>query len=584
MMRRFARLVPAVLLLLVCPAWCGAAPQRPALVVVVSIDQFPYEYLQRMRANFAADGMFNRFRDAGATMINCHHAHAFTVTAPGHSVLLTGAFPNVNGIIGNDWFDREQGRTVYCVEDPRYPLVGNPLEDAEPSGDAKTAKKPKKGAKSGKAAGVSPRPLLAGTLGDVLKLSDPRSKVFGIALKDRAGVLMAGQLADGVYWFDAKTGNWITSTYYRSELPGYLRTFNESDATEAFVGRKWELLVPSDRYVNYYEQVKLPDIAALNNRFPHAMPDKADSKYYQSITVSPFGSELTLQAARLLISYEKLGQDDSPDILAINLSSNDYVGHAHGPQSLEVQDITIRTDRLLAEFADFVDQQLAGRAWVLALSSDHGVAPVPEYAAALGLPAARNPLGSLTALRDKLEAQLRAEFGSPKGDNRYVLELDENSVYLNHQLAELAGDRLLSAQRTVRDALVQLPPVAMVFTREELLAQDAASKSLARAFERSFFAARSGDVLYALQPYNISGGSLATHGSPWQYDTHVPLLFWGFGIRPGRYSEPVAPAAMAPTLARLLQIEAPSSAAVEAIEEVLAPPPAPATVAPVPQT
>jgi hypothetical protein len=569
-MRRFACLAAACLLLILLSPVCYAAAQRPALVVVVSIDQFPYEYLERMRGGFDAHGMFNRFRHEGATLVNCHHGHAFTYTAPGHSVLLTGAFPNVNGIIGNEWFDRASGKTVYCVDDDRYPLVGNPLE------------------KSSKGKGVSPRPLLAGTLGDVLKLADPRSKVFGIALKDRAGVLMAGQLADGVYWFDAKTGNWITSNYYRPELPGYLRTFNESDAAEAFVGKSWEPLLGPEKYTDYYSRVKLPPDAAIQTAFPHRMPEQPGAKYYSSMTLSPFGNALTLQTARLLLTYEKLGQDDAPDLLAINLSSNDYVGHRYGPHSVEVQDITYRTDRLLAELADFIQQQMAGRPWVMALSSDHGVCPVPEYAAALGLPAARNALGKTTVLRDQLEARLRSQLGEPQGEQRYIDALDGNSVYLHHALPQLAGDRMLTAQRIVRDALVELPAVAVVFTREELLAQDASGKSLALAFERSFNAARSGDVLYALAPYNISGSTPATHGSPWEYDSHVPLLFWGAGIRPGEYTRSVAPAALAPTLARLLNVDAPSCSAVEAIDEVLAPAPRaprPAnTTPPAPQT
>lgn len=588
-MRRFACVAAGLLLMLACSfAW--AEPQRPALVVVVSIDQFPYEYLERMRSGMDARGMFNRFRQEGAVMVNCHHGHAFTYTAPGHSVLLTGAFPNINGIIGNEWYDRAAGRAVYCVEDDRYTVVGNPLETPPAPtvpAEAGAAAKPQK--PKGKSKGVSPRPLLAGTLGDVLKLADPRSKIVGVSLKDRAAVLMTGQLADGAYWFDTKTGNWITSSYYRKELPGYLRTLNEQPAAEAFAGRSWQPLLGPEQYTDYYARVKFSTLPPIKSGFPHRMPEQPNAQYFQAMTLSPFGNELTLQAARLLLTYEDLGKDEAPDLLAINLSSNDYVGHRYGPQSIEVQDITYRTDRMLAEFADFVTKQLAGRPWVMTLSSDHGVAPVPEYARALGLPAARNPLGSTPALRDQLEARLRAQFGQPESGKRYVTELDATSVYLAHDLPQLAGDRLLTAQRLVRDYLNEQPAVAVVFTREELTAQDASIKSLAMAFERSFNAARSGDVLYALKPYNISGMIPATHGSPWEYDTHVPLLFWGPGIRQGEYTRAVTPAAMAPTLARLLHVDAPSCSAVEAIYEVIAPAPPPgqapaAGAPPAPQT
>lgn len=539
-----------------------ARPDRPRLIVVVSIDQFPYEYLERMRANFSPEGFFLRLCDEGANFVNCQHAHAFTYTAPGHSVLLTGCFPNLNGIVGNEWFDRAKGRSVYCVDDDQYPIVGNPLPSDESPSRSKAADK-----KPVKKPGVSPRPLLVGTLGDVMKLGNPSSKVFGIALKDRAGVLMAGHLADGVYWFDTKTGNWVTSTYYRESLPGYLRNYNESDAAEAYINKPWNLLHERQRYLHYPAEkaVLLPKPG-----FPHQMGDRPGAIYYGTMTLSPYGNQLTLDTARLLLASEKLGQDEAPDLLAINLSSNDYIGHMFGPHSLEVQDITYRTDRQLAEFAAFVEEQLQGAPWVFALSSDHGVGPRPEYAAELGLPAQRSPLGSFTKLKLVLNQRLGVELGERKDKKPYVLDLDENSVYLDRSAAELGGEKFIAAQRLVRDFLLEQPRVAIAFTREQLYAQGAAARSLRGAFERAFNPQRSGDVLYALHPYNISGGSPATHGSPWVYDRHVPLIFWGDGIRRGRFTEPTSPAAMAPTLARLLAVDPPSSCVVEPLDSAIA--------------
>lgn len=522
--------------------------ERPRLVVVVSVDQFPYEYLERFQLGLSKDGFFRRVFEQGAVFSNCHHAHAFTITGPGHSVLMTGTFPSATGIIGNDWFDRKTSATVYCVSDKESPLVGTT---------------------SGKE-GVSPKNLLVNTLGDTLKLSvGNKAKVIGVAMKDRAAVLMAGHLADGAYWFDDQTGNWITSTYYRSDLPGYIRNLNEGYAAQAWLGKSWSLLLESEKYQHF-----LPDDNKFESKpglrtFPHVLPDLASAVYYKAMTITPYGNEFALSVAKAVLQAEKLGQDEFPDLLAVNLSSNDYVGHAFGPHSLEVQDMFYRTDRQLGDFVKFIDQEMKGQPWVLALSSDHGVAPIPEYAASLGLPAARGPLGDLKGVQKQLEEKLRQHMGAPAKDGRYVQQLEETEIYLNRELPELAGERFGQAQRLVRDALLDLPAVAGAITRDDLLAGGDV-RGLVRQFRLSFNPKRSGDVLYALAPYNIpAGGSGTTHGSPWKYDTHVPLLLLGSGVRPGKYSQLVSPAAIAPTLARLLRVEEPPACVVDPLDEAL---------------
>jgi predicted AlkP superfamily pyrophosphatase or phosphodiesterase len=530
-----------------CSSWAFA--DRPRLVVVVSIDQLPYEYLERLRSGFSAEGLFLKLCDDGANFINCHHGQAYTKTGPGHSVFLTGTFPCDTGIVENDWYDRREKRTVYCVEDREQQLVG--------------------ASDSGK--GMSPRNLLVSTLGDVLKLSNPRSKVFAVALKDRAAVLMAGHAPDGVYWFDSSNGNWITSTYYRRDLPGYLRNLNEGDAAEMYAGKTWSLLYGPEKYTQFSpdDSAHETNLPGLGRTFPHQLPGATVAAlYYKAMTTTPFGNDFTLSAAKAIIEAEKLGQDDAPDVLAVNLSSNDYVGHLFGPHSLEAQDITYRTDLQLAEFVKFIDQHLGGAPWVLALSSDHGVAPVPELAASRGLPAGRDPLGNVKTLSQKVEAVLRQQLGEPAEGRRYVQEIQDQDIYLNREIPELAGDRFLLAQRVVRDWLVELPGVAVAYTREDLMRMTP-SAGLALAFHRTFNPKRSGDVLFGLAPYLINGKIAATHGSPWNYDSHVPLIFWGAGIRAGRHDQRVTPAAMAPTLARLLGIEAPPACSVEALGAAL---------------
>lgn len=547
------RWMPAALLLAV--TWLLAvadarAAEPPRLVVVVSIDQFPHDYLVRMRDGFSpTDGLFLELLDRGAVFTNCHHAHAMTYTAPGHSVMLTGAYPSSSGIIDNDWFDRRSGKSVYCVADDSAPLVG-----AVDAGE-----------------GISPRNLGVDTVGDVLKLATGGSaKVFGVALKDRGAVLMAGHLADAAFWFDAASGNWVTSTYYRRDLPGYLRVYNESGAARQYAAQTWELLLPEKRYHLPYpdDSPFETNVAPLGRAFPHRLPDAADKNYYRAMPTSPFGNEMTLAVARLVVQHEQLGRHELPDLLCVSLSSNDYVGHAYGPHSLEVQDMTFRTDRQLRAFARFIEEHLAGSPWVLAITSDHGVGPVPEYARQLGLPAARNPLGDLKALGERLEALLSGHFGSLAQNKRYVQRMEDRMVYLTRELPELAGNRLLEAQRLVRDALLAEPAVTAAYTREHLLAGVDATP-LGRSFSLAFHPGRSGDVLFATAPYTISGSAAATHGSPWQYDTHVALLIHGHGVRGGHVDRRVSPAHLAPTVARLLGINPPAGCAVEPLREAI---------------
>jgi hypothetical protein len=528
----------------------AASESIPRLVVLVSVDQLPARYLTEFRELFAADGFFARVDQRGAWFDNCHHRHAFTITGPGHSVMMTGTDPARTGIVGNSWFDRRGGASVSCVEDGRYKIVGSASADK----------------------GVSPHNLLAPTLGDTLKQATAgKAKVFGVSWKDRSGVLMAGHAADACYWFDEGSGNWVTSTYYRDDLPGYLRNFNESSGAARFAGKAWELLLPKEKY-RYF----VPDdnrfetnIPFFGRSFPHQLPKAARGPYFTLVGLTPFGNELTLAVSALVIEHENLGQDETPDILCIGLSANDYVGHAFGPHSLEVQDITARTDRQLGGFVDFVDSKLNGAPWLLVLSSDHGVAPIPELAASFKLPAARNPLGSLDALEAKLESRLRAELGPPGEDRHYIQKIEPGEVYLRQEIPELYGQRFSEAQRVVQKALVELPSVAAAHTRDELMGGGSGSRLLGQ-LRRSFNEGRSGDVLFALTPYSIQGSrNAATHGSPWSYDTHVPLLWLGAGVRRGRYAASVSPAHIGPTVSRVLGQEVPAGSVVEPLIEVV---------------
>jgi predicted AlkP superfamily pyrophosphatase or phosphodiesterase len=557
---RLAVILACVLSVLIASATRAAEP--PVLIVVVSVDQLAYDYLERFHKNFAADGAFALCERDGAWFSNCHHRHAFTYTAPGHAVQLTGCYPSEHGIVENEWWDRGLGKKVYCVADPRVKLIGTTIADVP----------------------ASPRNLLADTLGDRLKLANRRSKIFGVAIKDRASILMTGRLADAAYWM-SNDGQWITSDYYRPDLPGYLRVLNESDAVEQYGGQTWDLLLPPEKYLHGMPEDNTGErpFAGATLGFPHVLVDAKHANYIKQVAGSPLGNVVTLQAAAAVLEYEKLGQDDAVDMLCINLSSNDYVGHAFGPQSLEVEDMTYRTDAQLGSFLRMVNERLAGRPWVFALTADHAVCPVPELAVTLGIPAGRDPFGpadktsgNYESISQPLEALLRKTFAVSDDEKRPLVQAaTDNEIFLVPDHPALQGYRFALAQRLVRDYLLQHPAVAAAITREELLSGGVTTK-LDHMFRRAFHPKRSGDVLFALQPYHFHGQTAAaSHGSPWKYDTHVPLLLLAQGqwqekpLKPGKYREAVSPAQLAPTLARLLSVTPPAMCMEEAIDTVL---------------
>ena len=534
---------------------------NPRLIVVVSVDQFCQDYLIRFQDNFSTDPQESVFRSImqnGAWFPNCHHAHAFTYTAPGHAVQLTGAYPCTSGVIENQWFDRASGASRYCVSDPTVEVIGLPSE------------KP-----------MSPRVLLVDTVGDCLRLAtNGKAKVVGVAIKDRAAILMSGHRANAAYWLEKN--QWVTSSYYRNDLPGYLRVLNQGNAIDQYRGKTWELALPKERYHNQGEddnEFENPPVG-FSAAFPHALAKKGEltpEKFGEQVLFSPFGNEYTLLAAREIIDNEKLGADDIPDLLAINFSSNDYIGHAFGPMSFEVEDMTYRTDRQLALFTKYLDEKVGVGRWTLAITSDHGVAPIPELIAKQPqsgmqiLTAKRNPLGELKIVRERLDAMIRKELqlgaATAEDSEKVILDLDSNQVYLNHEHSKMRGELLVAAQRIVRDWLLSQPYVAGAATREELLG--GGNARLMQQLRLSFHPGRSGDVLFVYTPYSIPGSTAVnakskgtTHGSPWHYDTNVPLLLLGNGIAPGRYERRVSPAQLAPTVSRLLGINSPGGCVV----------------------
>ncbi|MEA2602097.1 MAG: hypothetical protein QOF89_3089 [Acidobacteriota bacterium] len=541
-----------LVLLLVLTTVAGAAvPAKPRLVVLISIDQFRADYQTRFQDLYlppvtkGGPGGFRYLMERGAYHTDAHHDHFPLYTGPGHSIHFTGAPPYKSGIVSNDWFDRGLDRPRYCVEDPDSPLV-------PPSS------KP----------GISPATLRVTTVGDELKMATGgHAKVWGLALKDRAAVLMAGHLADGVLWFDDQTGSWISSRYYRKDgtLPKWVVDWNGQKKIDAFFGKSWTLSVPPAALTRLWTpgNGNVSDPSGLGKSFgPNG--HKIDGgltapgpAFYKAFTTTPYANDYVLDTARELIRREGLGMDAIPDILALNLSSNDYIGHAYGPDSAEVLDVSVQTDRQLSRFFQFLARTVPGGLAnvTIVVTADHGVSPIAAETRAAGIPA-----GTYMdkTIGDAVEAALVAELGA----GPWTKKLVEANYYLDLDALKAKNVPVARAEEIAAAAFRAQPGIYAAFTRSQILEGRMLDNDIAQRVSRSFHPKVSGNVVIVPEPYWMPGYSTpatgTTHGSPYAYDTSVPLLLAGFGIRPGRYTQRVSTLDTAPTLSDILGILQPS--------------------------
>jgi predicted AlkP superfamily pyrophosphatase or phosphodiesterase len=567
------------------PRAIGLSGPPPRLVVVISIDQFRGDYLTRFadlwlpavgvagapgRETPGKVGGFRWLMERGAYFTDARHDHYPLFTGPGHAVLLTGAPPYKSGIVGNSWFDRELGRRRYCVEDDASPLVRavgtegakGAMEKAASTSATRSTVASSATLGAPGASGVSPATLRVSTVGDELKMATGgRAKVWGLALKDRAAVLMAGRMADGALWFDGETGAWISSRFYLPDgaLPPWVAAWNAQRRADAWFGKEWTLSVPAAALARVWTPGSrwATDPSALGTGFPHlvngggARPGK---DYYSALATTPFGNDFTLDMARELVRRERLGQGEVPDLLAINLSSNDSIGHAYGPDSPEVLDAAVRTDRQLAAFFDFLGREVPGglAGVLLAVTADHGVAPLPGAAREAKLPAGAYDEAAVAAAAERA---LAAAYGPGK----WVKALVEANLYLD--LDALDARRLphAAAEDLAAAAVARLPGIYAAYGRTRILEGRLPRTDLGDRIERSFHPQRSGDVVLVSDPFWVPGDLKGTtHGSPYAYDTQVPLLLAGPGLRPGRYAARVSTLDLAPTLADLLGLLPPA--------------------------
>jgi Type I phosphodiesterase / nucleotide pyrophosphatase len=526
----FARAFLVLYLLASVLAQASVYNARPKLIVIIIIDQFRGDYLERYYDQFGTGG-FRMFLDHGAVFTDCNYDYANTRTAPGHATLLTGAYTNGHGILINEWWDPRKNRIVTSVEDETTRiLAGNGV-----SGSAS----PEHGT------GSSPRNLLASTLGDELKLATQGSaRVFGISLKDRAAVLPAGWSGDGAYWIDRDSGAWITSTYYRNQLPAWVSEFNRSNHTDKYWNLEWK------------------DSAGKILRTTERKPGVS---FYKVVGITPFANDYELDFARALIVGERLGSGPASDLLVISLSANDILGHKVGPDSPQIQAMALALDRQLAAFFDFLGRQLGlANVWV-ALSADHGTSPVLAVAKGMRMPAVAI---ENSQLRSELNAELSSQL-SPQHPSDYVPDVTYPDIFLSGQAFAAVHMKEADAERAVGASLVRRG-MRDYFTRAQLERGQVPPTKLGYQYLHSYSPYGGWYVLGVPPPYTITSRTGAEHGSPYSYDTHVPLAFFGPPFLPGMYRTHAEPVDLAPTLASLLGINAPTHTIGRVLTEAIA--------------
>jgi len=519
--------------------------QRPKLVVGIVVDQMRWDFLYRYYERYQPNGGFKRLISQGFSCENTFIPYAPTVTACGHACIYTGSVPAIHGIVGNSWWDRQLNRSVYCTQDDSTTGVGAP---------------------PGMNGQQSPRNMFATTICDELRLATNfQSKVIGIAIKGRGGILPAGHTANAAYWYDNRNGNWITSGYYMNELPQWVIDFNSKKLVDKYYNGGWQTLYNTNSYKQSSTDDKVYEAKPFGveqKTFPYDLKKFAGTNY-GVITTTPFGNSLTLQFAQSALAAEKLGADAITDFLAVSLSSTDYVGHSFGPNSIEVEDTYLRLDKDLGEFFNYLDATVGKGQWLAFLSADHGVAHVPGFMKENKLPSG---LFQDNQLMINLNTGLKSKFGRDSlivSSYNYQVHLDKNKLKASNLNEE-------EVKQWVIEQLMKNEGVSQAFAIDEMMETPLPEK-MKKMFANGYYPKRSGDIQFVLKPGWIEAWSTTgtTHGLWYPYDSHIPLLFYGWNIKPGKLNREVYMTDIAATLAALLRIQMPSGCVGQVIEEVV---------------
>lgn len=528
-----------------------ATANKAKLVLVIVVDQFRYDYLERFGDLFG-NGGFKRLMSQGAFFTNANYDYVPTYTACGHAAVFTGSIPAQNGIVGNAFFDRDIGKVRAMVTDDSAHLV--------------TA-----AGASQKNGAPSPRDLIGTTIGDQMRLSNNfQSKVVTASLKDRSAVLPGGQRPNGAFWYSDATGEFVSSDYYSKELPAWVRKFDAGKGADKYFGAKWDRVLPPEAYKRAQAENLPVQKSALGSKFPYVVTggdEKPGPKFYGALTYSPFGSEYLEEFGKAAIDAESLGADEFPDLFSISFSSPDLTGHFYGPDSQEIVDTYVRLDRVIADLLSFVEKRVGLANTIIAVTGDHGVLPVPEYLKSNGYDA-----GRLNG-REVVDAANKA-LGARFGEGKWVVGFVNDQLYLDHKLLADKKVNGAEAERVAGEAALSVSGIVSYFTRTQIMEGRMAAGPIARRVTNGFYPKRSGDVWVITKPlYFFSEGEIpTTHGSPYNYDTHVPIILVGAGVLPGRYNAACSPSDIAPTLAALLAVEPPANRTGRVLVEALAEP------------
>ncbi len=526
--------IPIVLLLVM---FSCSTNNKPKLILQITIDQLRGDIINKYKSNFLNDGFLYLINN-GTSFTNAHYIHAITKTAPGHATLATGSTPSKHGIINNNWYNQKTHQFVYSCQDSNYKILGNLSSET----------------------GRSPKNLIAETFSDKLSKQNPKSKIFGISTKDRGAIMLAGHFGKA-FWYSKETGGITTSQYYYNKYPNWVSDWNKNNPIDRYYKKGWNLIYNKDRYQNYdvdsnnYERT----LPGLGYKFPHSFKNLSMSNFYKLLPYSPWGDRLTFEFAKSIIVTQKLGIDDNVDYLSISFSSTDYIGHLFGPNSLEYEDQIYNLDKTLSDLFKYIDKKIGLQNVLIVLSADHGISESPEYLIQNGK---KSGVVSAVDIQNRIN-----EFGKKKLNIKY--NLVESTIppyiYLNERLIKKSNLSIKYVENTVIPTAEKSLGVYKVFAANKIVKDNfGITDSIEAMVKNSYYAGRSGDLYIVNKPhwffsYNTkTRKNTATHGSPWAYDTFVPIIFVGQGIAHQTITKLVGPQDIASTLSKLIGIPAPS--------------------------
>lgn len=517
-------------------------PDKPKLIIGITIDQMRYDFLYRYYSKYS-EGGFKRLMNQGFNFKNHHYNFYPTLTAAGHAAIYTGSVPAINGLVGNNWFEKNLGRSMYCTEDTAVFSVGS----------------------SSNAGKMSPKNMTTTTITDQLRLtSNFQSKVVGVALKDRGSILPAGHTGEA-YWFDYSVGKFITSSYYGFDLPTWAEDFNNLNLADKYLSQAWNTLLPIDLYTESTadnQPYELELDGAPRPTFPYDIAGIRKKDDFELIAHTPWGNSITLDFAKAAIVGENLGKRNATDFLALSFSSPDYIGHYFGPYSIEIQDIYLRLDREIEGFLQYLDGYLGKENYLVFVTADHGVADVPGFANSHKIPG-----GVLegSKIRRLVEGEIQAKFGQ----GNWILSSQNYQLYLNHSLLKSKNVTVNQIHEIVKDALIKLPGFSNIINLHDISNAMLNSHTL-DLVRNGFYEKRSGDIMMIPEPnYFFGFPKGTTHGTGFNYDTHVPLLFYGWKIPKGETVEKVSIVDITPTIADLLNILPPNGSIGRPLTDVM---------------